>query len=393
MEEFKYLSRNFIGVSLGNFLFFSSFYLMLPVLPLFVSDMGGTTSQIGFVIGLFTLSSALFRAYFGKVADIYGLRKCLLIGAFFFMVPFIAYMYIESVYILYVIRFFHGLAQGVYLAAAFGYVAMLAPANRRGEVMGIFGIMNIIALSACPAIGMLFISYTKDYNLLFALCLAMVVATFISIYFIDERIAVSKEKASAVSLVTVIKRRPVIAASIVLFTGAAAYGSIISFLPVYSPTNTGLFFSTYAIFTILFRILTGKLSDKIGRYKTLLPFIGISIIAMGLLAVMNNIITMLIAAALFGMGFGSFMPVLNAYIIDEVIQEERTTALGVYSACMEGGMAFGSIIFGAVAEMQGFSFMYITTAAFIFIGLITFTFLGKPKSEVLVATNIEQSQN
>lgn len=88
-------------------------------------------------------------------------------GAGLFALLFFAYGQMQTIVPLYILRVMHGIAHGAYLAAAFAYVADLAPAARRGEVMGIYGAANVVAMALFPAWGSSIITNTHDFSILF----------------------------------------------------------------------------------------------------------------------------------------------------------------------------------------------------------------------------------
>lgn len=382
MNSFKIFSKNFLGICISGFFYFSSFFILIPILPIYVDNLGGTSSEIGLVTGIFAISAVALRPYFGKLADIYGLRKFLLIGALLFALPYIAYSLVDSINILYPIRILHGIAHGIYMAAAFVYVADLAPEDRRGEIIGIYSTMNVLAMALAPALGSFIMSITNSFTVIFSTGLAMAIVSFMAAYTVDEK-KLGKKASGSISILTVFLKKPVLVGSFTLGTAAAAYGSITTFLPVYAPLkgiyNVGLFFTFYAVFTILSRVVAGKLSDRHGRYKVVLPCMILLIVAMGLLATMDSMIIMFIAAALFGMGFGSILPTLNAYIVDEVNEEERSSSLAVFSSFQDIGVCLGAVLFGFIGEFSGYSNMYTSTCGFVFLGFMVFV-LGARKS-------------
>jgi MFS family permease len=102
--------------------------------------------------------------------------------------------------------------------------------------------------------------------------------------------------------------------SALMFTISLTYGSIVSFLPLFQEkqgiANAGIFFSIFAVTLILVRALAGKLSDIKGRKFVIVP--GMIIITPGLwfVATANSLTTFLVAALLYGLGFGLFHPTM-----------------------------------------------------------------------------------
>lgn len=375
MGEFSLMSRNFILVCLSGFLYFGSFYLLLPTIPQFVADLGGTTSQIGIVVGTFTMASVILRPYFGKQADSYGRKKVMLFGAGLFALLFALYGQIQEIVPLYLLRAFHGIAHGSYLAAAYAYVADLAPLKRRGEVMGIYGVANVVAMALFPAWGSMIITSTHDFSRLFFYSVITASAAFLAVCFIDE-IKPEEHQKQAVSAWAIGRQQAVLVASLTFFAAATVYGTVITFLPVYAPqqgvTNFGVFFTTYAIFTLISRVIAGKLSDRYGRRKVIIPFLILLAIATFLLPFLENITLLVIIGGCFGLGFGAFMPALNAFVVDRTLPHERASALAFFTAFMDVGITTGAVILGLVGEYWGYGTMYNVGGVIICFGIVLF---------------------
>lgn len=375
MSEFKLLSKNFIFVCLSTFLYFGSFYMLLPTIPQFVATLGGTTSQIGIVVGVYTFSSVIMRPYCGKIADTYGRKKMMILGAGFFTILFALYGQMEHIVPLYCLRAFHGIAHGIYLAAVLAYVADLAPFNRRGEVIGVHGTANVVAMALFPAWGSMIIAHTQDFSRLFLISTITAGLAFLTAFFVDE-IKAPKQQNHPVSLLAVGRKPAVVVASLTFLSGATLYGAVISFLPVYAPNrgieNVGIFFTVYAIFTLISRVVAGTLSDRYGRRKVILPFMTVLAIATFLLPFLTNIFLLVLIGACFGLGFGAFMPALSAFVIDRTLPHERASALAFFTSFMDVGITAGAVVLGLVGQYWGYSTMYFVADIIVFLGILLF---------------------
>lgn len=157
--EFRWRSRNFLCLWTANFLYFGSFYLLLPTLPPQAALLGATTAQVGLVMGFFTLASVAVRPRCGLLAGRYGRRPVMLVGVGAFGAVYFLYLLVDSVAALYAVRALHGLGHAAFLAAAAAYIADLAPAARRGEVLGYYSLSNILAMAIFPAAGVAWIRH------------------------------------------------------------------------------------------------------------------------------------------------------------------------------------------------------------------------------------------
>lgn len=136
------LTRPFLCICLATGFFYLSFYLILPVMPLYVSSLGGTSSQIGLIIGLFAAMAMLMRPPAGWLIDTRGTRPILLVGMAIFVLASLGYTAARSGQPILALRLFHGIGMGLFPMAATVVIAELAPPMRRGEAMGWFGIAS-----------------------------------------------------------------------------------------------------------------------------------------------------------------------------------------------------------------------------------------------------------
>ncbi|MDZ5000447.1 MFS transporter, partial [Clostridium perfringens] len=67
-------TKSYIKLTITALLLFSGFYLLMPTLPMFIKELGGSESQVGFIIGVFTISAVIIRPLIGGLMDKYGRR-------------------------------------------------------------------------------------------------------------------------------------------------------------------------------------------------------------------------------------------------------------------------------------------------------------------------------
>lgn len=374
-EEFRLTSRNFVLICIATFLYFGSFYLLIPTLPQYVEGLGGSPGQIGLVMGTFSLAAVLVRPYLGQLADRRGRKRLMLIGAGFFALLFPFYGLLQAVAPLYILRVAHGFAHASFLAASAAYIADLAPPKRRGEVIGIYGTASVVAMAIFPAVGINIIQYTQSFTVLFACSAAAAAAAFLAVAGVGE-ISSPHGGKRPVSLLAVGRRRAVVVPSLALFSGAAAYGTVIAFLPVFAPqrglVDFGIFFTVYATGTLASRIFAGKLSDRWGRRRVILPFMSLLAVGVFLLPFLDSLLLLVFIGLAFGFGFGAFMPTLNALVVDKTPPAERGSALGFFTSFMDMGIAAGSVFLGQVGERAGFGAMFTTAGVILVAGIILF---------------------
>src|SRR3989338_606208 len=150
MKNETLLTRNFVLTSFSTVAIFTSFYFLLVTLPIYILQLGGTKSQIGLVIGVFTISSVVLRPFMGREVDKRGRKNMLLAGSLVVLISMLLYNHVTSVTALLLLRVFHGFGWGAATTAASTLIADIAPPSRRGEAMGIFGISANAAMAVGP---------------------------------------------------------------------------------------------------------------------------------------------------------------------------------------------------------------------------------------------------
>ena len=140
----------------------------------------------------------------------------------------------------------------------------------------------------------------------------------------------------------------VLPAAFVMLLSAMCSGMIFVLTPDLSTylgiSNKGFFFGIYVIATILIRLLTSSLSDRIGREKTLLVGGFILVISMLLVGTSNSIVSYIFAAIIFGIATGITSPTMFAWTADLSHEDRRGVGAGTMFIALEFGIMFGALL-------------------------------------------------
>jgi len=344
----KLLTKNFILTSLSTFTIFTSFYFLLVTLPIYILKIGGSESEIGLIIGVFTISAVLLRPFIGRELDRHGRKKILLAGSLVFLFSMILYDFTTDVISLLLLRVLHGLGWGAATTAASTIIADIVPASRRGEAMGVFGMASNVAMAIGPALSIMLLN-SSSFHTLFAVTSVIAFISLLLVLPISE-IRVERPKTPLFS-------KEALFPSAIMFAVAVTYGSIVSFLALFAQkqgiSNPGIFFTLFALTLILVRTFAGKFSDRKGRNFVIVP--GLLLITSGLwvLGAATSLQFFLAAALLYGLGFGIVHPALMALLVDRVSERGRGSAMGTFTAAFDLGIGAGSIIMGLALQSAG----------------------------------------
>ena len=389
MEE-KLLNRNYLLLCAANFLFFFSFYLLLPVLPFFIRDnFVANNSVVGAVISCYTLATLFVRPFSGYLMDTFRRKPVYVMALSLFTLVFCGYMFVSSIALLVLIRIMHGLAFGLSSVGGNTLVIDVVPSAKRGEGIGYFGVANNIAMAVGPMTG-LFMYERFSFNAIFVSCavcglLAVLLASPIQTKFRPP-----------------VKRPPISLDRFVLKKGlpaglsfallAFAYGQISNYIALYAndinlTISSGTFFSVYAVGLIASRLFSGRMVDKGKLVHTIVWGLSMVVVAMLGLALCQMVSEkapsiilayFLVVALMCGMGFGTCFPAFNALFINLAPNSKRGTATSTYLTTWDLGLGIGIFAGGAIAENMSFAAAYFVADAIVAVALVFFIAVVSP---------------
>jgi MFS family permease len=138
-----------------------------------------------------------------------------------------------------------------------------------------------------------------------------------------------------------------------------------------------VFFTTFAAVVLLTRPFAGRLADQVGHRRFVMPCFLLTSAGLALLARSASRGGMALAAAVFGLGFGSLYPAFAAHVVKHVAEGRRGAAFGGILAAFDTGIGTGSIVLGAIIERRGFEAAYGAAAALSALALPMFLWLEK----------------
>lgn len=362
-SKVKLWNRSFIFVMFSNALLFGAFEMLLPTLPLFVSDIGGNATQIGLVTGMFVFSAILIRPFAGVLATKIDKKHLLIIGITICALSTGAYYLSSGIWIMLLIRVIHGFGFGLATTYFTTIAAESIPEERRGEGIGYFGVGETIAMSVGPLIGVSILQ-TYHFQGLFMSCMAITLLALWIAVFISKKTKTAKDlgnKKVPTTSFKLIEKRVLFPAILIFLTGISA-GGIISFSALYAIDkgfeNVAWFFFMVAVASFLVRLVSGKMFDNLGPASVLIPAGMITIAGFIVLLATQSEFQFLIAGFLYGFGFGAIFPALQTVCLNLVDEHDHENAIGTFFNFFDLGIGGGSLLLGAVAEAFSYQAIY-----------------------------------
>jgi predicted MFS family arabinose efflux permease len=375
----KIWSKDFLFIFLANFFIFLGFQMTLPTIPLFVEHLGGNDQLIGFVVGIFTFSALLVRPFAGRMLETKGRGFIYLTGLAIFVFSVGSFGFASGIAFLFLMRIIQGVGWGFSTTASGTIATDLIPPRRRGEGMGYFGLSGNVALAMGPTLG-LALAAAITFKQLFLISAALGIAAFLLASRITfKKVEQSKEK--TVKRRWDVYERSALQPSLLLLFITITFGGIASFLPLYSAQKgiAGIewYFFIFALTLMLSRSFAGQLYDKKGHGAVFLPGTFLIMIAMILLAWLPNSLVMLIAAGLYGFGFGSVQPALQAWAVQDAPMNRKGMANATFFSFFDLGVGVGAMAFGQIGHWLGYGSIYIASAISVFASILLYILMMK----------------
>jgi predicted MFS family arabinose efflux permease len=348
-----------------TFLGFTSFALTLASLPSWAVSGGADAGAAGLVTTVMLAVTVLVQGFVPSLVARFGLSPVLVAGLLLLGAPAPLLIASRDLWWLLIISAVRGGGFAVITVLGADLTSRLAPPDRHGEAVGIYGLAialpNLLAVPGGVAL-------TSSHH--FAVVAWLAAAPVLSVAFVGPLVRSLDAPREPATPTRASGLRPVIGPSFVLLVVTLAGGGLLTFLPIERPSGL-LASATLLVFGAagaLSRWGAGLLADRIGT-AVLLPAslvaasAGLVAVAAGLTTGLGDA-TVLVAAAVFGAGFGAVQNLTLILAFARAGALNSTTASAAWNAAFDAGTAIGALGVGAVAAAgPGLPWTYVGCAA------------------------------
>ncbi len=362
----KLWNGNYWKVMIANFTLFFAFYLLTPLLPLYLSEhFHATKDVIGVVLSGYTVMALLSRPFSGYLVDTFDRKKVLMWCFFLFFIFFAGYLAASTLLLFTIVRTLHGAPFGSVTVANSTMAIDVLPASRRNEGIGYYGLSNNLAMAIAPTAGLLLYHETRNFHLLFWLALVIagigmaVDATIKNQPALNSKTQKLKNSKNLISLDRFFLTNGWMLAVNMVFFGFC-FGVLSNYLAIYCKEvmgrtgGTGVYFALLSVGLIASRLQgskglrEGKLSRNAAE--------GVILSALGytLFVACPNDFGYYTSALLIGLGNGHMWPAFQNMIINVANHNQRGTANSTILVSWDVGMGLGVLIGGVASEYLGY---------------------------------------
>ena len=362
-------NKEYVKVMATNFLLYFAFYLLTPLLPLYLSEtFGATKDVIGIVLSGYTVAALIVRPFCGYVVDSFSRKKVLMTCLAAFFVCFAGYIAAGTILMFAICRTLHGGPFGAVTVANSTCAIDVLPPSRRNEGIGLYGLSNNFAMATAPSAGIYLHDVTGSFMLLFWTALLVALAAVAIAYTLrlpDKSIVKNKDRISLDRFF--LTRAWLLAINIAMF--GFCWGVLSNYLAIYSKEALGITGGTGTYFAILscglfLSRLQGRKALRDGRLAhnategMLLSLVGFTIFV-----AIPHPVAYYLSAALIGLGNGHLYPAFLNMFISVARHDQRGTANSSILTGWDFGFGIGCLLGGVVAVHCGYGAAFWMVAA------------------------------
>jgi MFS family permease len=334
----------------------------LPVLPRYVSGpLGGSDFEVGIVTGSFAITGLACRPLAGRLADQRGRRLVVVLGAISTALAGLLYFVPAGVGGLIVARLFLGAGEGAVYTAGSAWVVDMTPPERRGRIIGLYGLAIWGGLALGPPIGELILQ-TTSFEVVWAFAAAApLLGAFLALR-IPESFVPHPGGLTDRRLISREALRPGLGLSLAIVGYATMAAFVVLHLDRQGVGHGAAVFTAFAVSVVAMRVIGGGLPDRFGSIPCV---IGAGVIeAAGLLVIAGagSVPVAVLGAVAMGSGFSLLFPALALLVVNRVPEDRRGAAMGTFTAFFDLGMGVGSPIAGAAAAIGGYQAAFVLAA-------------------------------
>jgi MFS family permease len=354
---------------------------VLPVLPRYIhGPLDGGDVAVGIVIGSYAVTGLLLRPFAGRLADHRGRRQTVLLGSF--LVAGAGFLYLLPLGIpgLIFARLLLGAGEGTVFTAGSAWIVDIAPPERRGRVIGLYGLSVWSGLSIGPLVGELLL-HASGYTLVWLFAgVAPLVGALIALRLPDPFHPKPADD----------EHHPLIAREAVrpgtaLALASLGYATVASFVVLHLDArgigHGAAVFGVFATMVVLTRLVGGDLPDRVGPVRVAIAAAAVEAVGLATVGVAHSLGVAIAGAMAMGAAFSLLYPSLSLIVVSRVPETRRGAALGTFTAFFDAGIGFGAPLAGIAAALTSYEGAFLFSSAVALGAMATIAFAiptGRP---------------
>jgi MFS family permease len=366
-------TKTFILLCAAQLLGYAQHFMLAPVLPLYVTELGGSPVVVGVVLACFAVTSVFVRPLVGHFADRWS-EAGVMISGLLFQAATIFFCFIPLVPAAALANGLRGVGWAGVNTGGYSLLAHIAPESKRGEASGLYsGVQSSAQIFFPPiALWLLYASF-GGYGLVFIVTaifsLAGALTGIIMAPSVPPRVrthAAGEPSQWWRELFRFVEPQ-ILLPSVLLLWLNLSLPSITNFIILHAKElgieNFSGYFIVIGITSMLGRPLLGRLSDKIGRARAVAAGFALQVAGLLLITVMSNLIGIIFCGALYMLGNAIGSSTTLALAVERADPKRRGKQMATFSVAYPLSYGVGSLVTGGAVELAGYAGMFLILTA------------------------------
>ena len=374
-------TKTFILLCGAQFLGYAQHSMLAPVLPLYVTQLGGSPFVVGMVLACFAASSVIVRPMVGHWCDRWS-EAGVMISGLLFQAASIFICFIPFVSTAMLANALRGIGWGGLNTGGYSLLAHIAPESRRGEASGLYSGVQSSSSILFPAFALwlLHASFGGFGVVFIATAMFSFAGAALGVMMIRHMPKIARANTAPDPTrrwwreIFHFIEPDILLPSVILAWLNISLPSITNFSVLYARElgiiDFGMFFIVIGITSLLGRPMLGRLSDKIGRDLSIAVGFGLQLASLVLITFVSNLAGMIVCGTLYMLGNAIGSSTTLALAVERANPQRRGKQMATFSVAYPLSYGGGSLIIGSAVEAAGYAGMFYIMAAVQVLGLI-----------------------
>jgi predicted MFS family arabinose efflux permease len=348
-------------VFLSEFCALTSFYLLLSVTSMYAAAVGAGSTGAGLVTGVLLAGTVVAELASSMLMKRYGYRTLLVVGAVLLGVPALALLSARPLAIIVTINLVRGLGFGLSTVVTGALTAVLLPPERRGEGLGLFGIVATVpGVVALPS--GVWLAGHYGYPVVVGMTAATALVPLAAFPWLPGAADRRKTEACAgagqpTGLLDGLRHDGQLRLFLIFAASTVAAGVVVSFLPLAAGISGNIAAAgllAQALAATISRWWAGRQGDRHGHVRLLVPGLAIASLGMTAMIWLTSPAAVIAGMCLFGTGFGISQNATFVLMIDRMPASGLGAASALWNLAYDAGYGAGPAVFGLFAGHTGY---------------------------------------
>tara|TARA_R110002124_G_C8970138_1_gene514989 strand:- start:7076 stop:8293 length:1218 start_codon:yes stop_codon:yes gene_type:complete len=356
-------------------LIFFQTYMIAPLIPRLSVVFGVSEQRIGLIVPAYMIAYGVSILFYGWLSDRVGRTRIILISLLAFVLLTALTAAVQSATQLVLLRLLTGLGASGVIPMSLALVGDLYPHDQRGKPLGMLFASMEGGMALGSTTGVILEPFTGWRMLFLGTALLAALVLWLQYTYLDR-----STRSSGASSASILQAFSGFRSLLSTARGARTYGyvfwngifhsGIYTWLGVYfsqryglGEVGIGLAILGYGVPGLVLGSMIGRAADKWGRYRILVPGLGIAALAAALMATNVSLIMAAVAVTLISLGYDLTQPLFAGIVTELGGKKQGGQAMGLNVFALFTGFGLGSLFFGEIMRL-GFN-----TALLIFTGI------------------------